>query len=133
MIAIDTNVVVRFLTQDHPTQYHKAIRLFQKEEIWISKTVLLETYWVLESLYKFSKIEILKALGLLAGLPNVEIEDFAKVAPVLTWYRDGMDFADAIHLASAQDHTAQFFTFDKDFIKKAKTNSATALKVSLPE
>jgi len=54
MIAVDTNVVVRFLVRDDPKQAARAAELIRDNQIWISKTVLLETEWVLRSLYRFS-------------------------------------------------------------------------------
>ena len=50
MIAVDTNVLVRLLTGDEPEQAAAARRLFASEAIWIGKTVLLETGWVLRGL-----------------------------------------------------------------------------------
>ena len=54
MIAIDTNLLVRLLTNDEPQQAARAIQLFKSgAEIFIGKTVLLETAWVLRSVYEF--------------------------------------------------------------------------------
>ena len=53
MIAIDTNIVVRFLTQDDEQQYQKSLKLFQEQELFISDTVILETEWVLRFAYEF--------------------------------------------------------------------------------
>ena len=46
MTAVDTNVVVRLLTEDHPKQTAAARSLFAAGPIWIAKTVLLETGWI---------------------------------------------------------------------------------------
>jgi predicted nucleic-acid-binding protein len=51
--AVDTNVLVRLLTWDDPQQGTAAKSLFAAGPIWIAKTVLLETGWVLRSLYGF--------------------------------------------------------------------------------
>jgi len=53
MIAVDTNVLVRFLVRDDAKQAARAAALIQANEIWVCKTVLLETEWVLRSLYGF--------------------------------------------------------------------------------
>jgi predicted nucleic-acid-binding protein len=53
MIAVDTNVVVRLLTNDEPLQAGAARSLFASGPVWIAKTVLLETAWVLRKLYGF--------------------------------------------------------------------------------
>lgn len=55
MIAVDTSVVVRLLTEDSAKQFSAARILFELETIWIAKTVLLETEWVLRSVYDFNE------------------------------------------------------------------------------
>lgn len=49
MIAFDTNLLVRILVMDHPEQVAIARRLMARETIFVSRTVLLETEWVLRS------------------------------------------------------------------------------------
>jgi predicted nucleic-acid-binding protein len=100
MVAVDTNVLVRFLVRDDAKQAARAASLMRGNEIWISKTVLLETEWVLRSLYVFSTPSLVLALRALAGLQNVLLEDELAVARALDWFGDGMDLADALHLAS---------------------------------
>ena len=53
MISVDTNIVVRLLTQDDEVQYQKSLEIFQSPEIFIADTVILETEWVLRFAYKF--------------------------------------------------------------------------------
>jgi len=74
MIAIDTNIIVRFLTADDLVQFKKTRGLFARENIFIPSTVILETEWVLRYAYKFGSADILVALRSLFGLPNVEVE-----------------------------------------------------------
>jgi predicted nucleic-acid-binding protein len=52
VIAIDTNVLVRFLVDDDKTQAGIAEALIRANEIFLSRTVLLETEWVLRSVYR---------------------------------------------------------------------------------
>ncbi len=80
MIAVDTNVLVRLLTEDDPKQAAQARSLFIAEVIWISKTVLLEKQWVLHSLYGFQDSAITEAFSRLIGLRNVRVEDDESVA-----------------------------------------------------
>lgn len=117
-IAVDTNVVVRLLTEDDPNQAAKAKALFANETVRLPKTVLLESEWVLRRLYGFARGEVAEALTALAALPNVRCEDEASVVAALEWAADGLDFADALHLASAQPASA-FATFDSDLVKRA--------------
>ena len=118
MIAVDTNVVVRFLVRDDAKQAARAAELIRSNEIWISKTVLLETEWVLRSLYRFSPESLAEALRALAGLERVFLEDETAVAKALEWFREGLDFADALHLASA-GNASQFATFDRKLARQA--------------
>jgi len=118
MIAVDTNVVVRFLVRDDAKQAARAAELIRSNEIWISKTVLLETEWVLRSLYRFSPQSLAGALRALAGLERVFLEDETAVAKALEWFREGLDFADALHLASA-GNASQFATFDGKLARQA--------------
>ncbi|MFB2977172.1 type II toxin-antitoxin system VapC family toxin [Microseira sp. BLCC-F43] len=69
MIAVDTNIVVRLLTQDDEKQYNKSLKLFQEQDIFIPDTVILETEWVLRFAYKFKPAEICQAFRNLFGLP----------------------------------------------------------------
>lgn len=75
MRAIDTNVVVRFLTGDDPAQAARARRLIEAGEIFVATSVLLESEWVLRSGYGFATERIVPALREFAGLPGVTLED----------------------------------------------------------
>lgn len=118
MLAIDTNLIVRFLTGDHPEQSLKARRLIDSEEVFVCTTVLLETEWVLRSVYGLTAGETATALGAFAGLPSVTLEDAALTAKALDWTVRGMDFADALHLAKAEGCDAMV-TFDRRFARAA--------------
>ncbi len=119
MIAIDTNIVVRFLTHDDEIQYKKACTLFNEHEIFIADTVILETDWVLRFAYNFDTQQIADALTKLFGLPNVQINHPSMVAQAIAWHLQGLDFADAFHLANSRQ-CKTFFTFDKKMINAAK-------------
>ena len=58
MIAADTNVIVRLLTDDEPRQTAQARRLFETETIFLPKTVLLEAEWVLRRLYRLDPLPV---------------------------------------------------------------------------
>lgn len=119
MIAVDTNIIVRFLTDDDRQQYNKSLKLFQEQDIFIPDTVVLETEWVLRFAYNFNPDEICKAFKNLFGLPNVRLANESLMAQVLQWHENGLDFADALHLAQSQDCSA-IYTFDEKFVKKSK-------------
>lgn len=119
MIAIDTNIVVRFLTQDDELQFQKSLELFKSHNIFIPDTVILESEWVLRYAYKYPPTTISDAFTKLFGLPNVHLSNPTIIAQSLQWHIDGLDFADALHLSQCQKHK-KFFTFDKKFVNKAK-------------
>ena len=122
MIAIDTNILVRLLTRDDKVQAKRAATLFKRNEIYICKTVLLETEWVLRFSYALDGPAILDALKKLVGLPQVTVEDSPAVAEALDLFERGMAFADALHLSSSRE-AAQFATFDERLKKRADTDA----------
>ena len=130
MIALDTNVVVRFLTRDDAAQAERARKLIENNAVWLTKSVLLESEWVLRYSYGFPSERILGALSGLLGLSNVMVEDAEQVSQALEWHASGMDFADALHLAGAGRSVA-FSTFDQKLIKKARGLSV-GLTVATP-
>lgn len=112
MLAIDTNLIVRYLTADHPEQSPQAKALIDGTDVFVGTTVLLETEWVLRSAYGFSARQLVAAVRAFAGLPHVGLEDPALIARALDWMERGMDFADALHLGRAA-HCAAFISFDR--------------------
>ena len=129
MRALDTNVVVRFLTGDDRRQAARARRAIEAGDIVIATTVFLESEWVLRSAYGFTARRIADAFRGVAGLPGVSVEEPAQLAQALDWMSAGMDFADALHLAKARGCTA-FLTFDRRLTKLAAT--LTPLAVEAP-
>lgn len=119
MTAVDTNVVVRLLTGDDPRQAAAARLLFASEPVWLAKTVLLETAWVLRSLYALSDSAVHGSFTKLLGLPNVHVEDSAAVSAALTLAAQGLEFDDALHLMSRPAGSA-FVTFDKASVRRAR-------------
>ncbi len=119
MFAIDTNLIVRYLTGDHPKQSPRARALIDGQPVFAAITVILETEWVLRSTYGYRPKEVASALRAFAGLPTVTVEDGAIVAAALDLAEKGMDFADALHLGKAA-HCEGMATFDRKFVKAAK-------------
>ena len=129
MLAIDTNVIVRYLTGDHPRQSAMARALIDGNDVFVCTTVLLETEWVLRSVYGHASARLASALAAFAGLARVKLEDPALIAKALSWMEKGMDFADALHLLKAEGCEA-FLSFDQSFAKAA--NTLSELEVRAP-
>jgi predicted nucleic-acid-binding protein len=123
MIAVDTNLLVRLLTYDDPGQARRAAKIMESDTIFIPKTVLLETEWVLRHAYGIGKTKIIEAFQRLLGLKNVSVEDPEIMQQAVVWYESDLDFADALHLASSKG-AEKFATFDTALVKKARHISA---------
>jgi len=120
MKAVDTNILIRFLTQDDPVQFAATLSLFAAGPIWIAKTVLLETHWVLRSVHALSEDSIRTAFSSLLGLDNVQVEDGPAVVAALSLTSRGIGFADALHLHSRPPETA-LVSFDRTFVRRAQS------------
>jgi predicted nucleic-acid-binding protein len=131
VIAVDTNILVRYLVEDDVAQTDRAETVLRSGSVLLAKTVLLETEWVLRTLYRFGRTAIEDGLTRLLGLPGIEIEDRPAVALALAWYgQDRLDFADALHLASSRQAEA-FATFDQVLRRRARA-LAGAIPVMAP-
>ena len=127
MHAVDTNVLVRFLTRDDPEQAARARVAITSHAIWVPLTVLLETGWVLRRSYRLSMPDIAGTIRRLAGLPMVTLEHADRVAAALDLMEKGLDMADALHVAGAAGCTA-FLTFDADLIRWAERTTGVAVR-----
>ncbi len=130
MIGIDTNVLVRLLTDDDDKQSPRAHKLLRDHCVFVTTTVLLETEWVLRRGYKLHREDLLSTLRRVAGLPSIRLEEPERVALALDWFEAGMGFADSLHLAGVQDRCEVFMTFDKQLTRRAENLVAT--KVTEP-
>lgn len=119
MLAVDTNVVVRYIVADDAAQAAKARAAIDGGAVFIPVSVLLETEWVLRSLYKLSMAEIAAAIRTLAGQPTVSLDQPLLVRVALEWAEAGVDLADALHIAASR-HCQAFLSFDADLAKSAK-------------
>ncbi|WP_341647049.1 type II toxin-antitoxin system VapC family toxin [Thauera sp. SDU_THAU2] len=118
MIALDTNMLVRALVADHPEQLAVVRKLIAGNTIFLSRTVLLETEWVLRSRYRKTPAELQEFFGALLATDDVVVEAAEEVGSALDWYAQGADFADALHLSACG--TALLHTFDRSFCKTAR-------------
>ena len=88
MIGLDTNILVRYLKRDDPAQAARAAALIEaafndREELFVSHIVLCELVWVLQSGYRHSKAEVVKALRLLLSATQLVFEDVDQVRRAL--------------------------------------------------
>ena len=105
MIAIDTNVLLRYLLEDDAEQFGKAVKLISgRQTVLITDVVLVETIWTLRGKkYQLKKPELVTVIQSLFQEPNIRFEDGQAVWLALTDYRNAKpvkgkeaDFADAL-------------------------------------
>lgn len=118
MRAVDTNLVVRYLTRDDPEQSPRARALINSGPVFVPVTVILETEWVLRSSIQLPRAALAEALRSFVGLPTVTVGDADAVSAALDLFGGGMDFADALHLALSSECDG-FATFDKKLVRAA--------------
>lgn len=126
MISLDTNVLARYYIADvndseSVRQRESARRLIEAgTELMVCKTVLLELEWVMRGYYDFQPEQIMDVLQHLLSLAHISIEDREIVEDALSNYRDGLDFADALHHASYSRCEAMASFDDRKFARRAK-------------
>lgn len=120
MKAVDTNVIVRFLVNDDKTQGLKVRESFERAErvasrLFITTPVVLETIWVLSSVYTLTRDEVLHALELLAQMPVLEFQDYDGVQQLIRGGRTTTaDLPDLlIGISGVSSRAESTLTFDK--------------------
>ncbi|MGO9087751.1 MAG: PIN domain-containing protein [Terriglobales bacterium] len=118
---IDTNLIVRYLVQDHDKHARAAGRLFDACDrgdmvIVVLPVVLAECVFVLESFYRHPRTEIASALGRLISSPGVEISEVTVHLDALNRYKGTKaHFVDCLIAATAVAKNVPVSTFDQDF------------------
>ena len=118
MRAVDTNLVVRIFAEDHSEQAAIAESVLLADSVFLPKTVVLEFEWVMRSVYRKPTPAIAAAIERMLATESVQVEDQSAVMRAVAWFRRGMDFADALHLASS-GHADAFVTFDGELRRRA--------------
>jgi len=119
MIGIDTNVLIRHLTQDHTEQAKRASALIEQacsvdEPGYINRVVICEIIWVLERAYRYERAVIAQCIETILRTADLRVENEKAVWQALASYQKGYDVADVLigvtnQLAGAN----QTYTFDK--------------------
>jgi predicted nucleic-acid-binding protein len=120
MIGLDTNILVRYLTQDDPVQAHQATevieqRLTEAEPGFISMVAMVEMVWVLGRYYRFASEQIANVIERILQAETLVVEGERDVFAAMTALRDGRgEFADAlIGALSANAGCSRVLTFDR--------------------
>jgi predicted nucleic-acid-binding protein len=123
MIALDTNILARYYVrhQDANGERQRSAvteRISQQPALYVPKTVLLELEWVLRGVYGYGAAQIHRAFAHLIALANIVVENREEVEAAIRAHQRGVDFADALHQASAKQCTA-FATLDRIFARRS--------------
>jgi len=120
MKALDTNVLVRFLVKDDEQQAQTVYRKFKqaeakKEVFFIPVLVVLETVWVLESVYEVTRQEILYAIDQLLAMPILKFEVQSAVRSFVSSARENKtDLSDLLIAHCARSSGCEcVITFDR--------------------
>ena len=122
MIGLDTNILIRYITQDDAAQAQRAGRLVSSfsyaEPGFISTATVLELVWVLDSFYGFTDQNIASAIEHVLATDTFLVENERDVFDAMHALRNGLDFADALIAASGtRVGCAQTLTFDKKALR----------------
>ena len=123
MRALDTNVLARFFIDDaddaQAVRQRPAAMAALSARAFVSVTVLLELEWVMRGFYRLATADTARVLRALAGIEHITLEDRHAVLLALDAFEQGLDFADALHLARSTRASA-FATFDQRLAKRTK-------------
>lgn len=123
MNALDTNVLARFFIDDADDAQAAKQRPAAVDALsgraFVSVTVLLELEWVMRGFYGLPAAEIARVLRALASIEHITLEDRGALLMALDAFDNGLDFADALHVARSA-RASRFVTFDQRLAKRSK-------------
>jgi predicted nucleic-acid-binding protein len=124
-VFIDTNVFLRFLTNDDPNKARRAEAFFKKAvagqvKIATSLLVVAEIIWTLESFYRLAKADIADKVSKILNTPNLECPSANAVLEALDLYvTKNIDFIDAFHGVMLREAgSKQVLTYDKKHFER---------------
>lgn len=120
---VDTNVVIRYLTNDVPQQADRVKqRLLQAKEgklnLAITSFTIVEILFILQSWYKLTKDEAVTKLQTFISPDWIKVEKKKAVLGAFEFYKEkNIDFVDLLNFSVAKEDKAKILSFDKDFDK----------------
>lgn len=117
---VDTNLFLRYLTNDVPEQADAVERLFRNATLGelrliTSSLVIAEIVWTLESFYGMARTGIKEAVLGILNTPGIDVENSERVIQSIIWYEEkNVDFIDAYHATWMMDQDLNdIYTFDQ--------------------
>jgi predicted nucleic-acid-binding protein len=118
--AVDTNLLGRFYLGDDAAQAGVAASVLSAGDVFVPRTVMLELEWVLRYVADQPESKVIECLAHLIALPGVPVEDRDDIEAALGHCRNGIDFADALHLAASKA-CSELLTFDnRGYARRAR-------------
>jgi len=124
MKSLDTNIVLRFLLHDVPTQDAKVRQLFSKPPLYVSDVVVAETAFVLEKWSEFDRNETASLLRTLLAVPGLSFND--KILPEaieLFQSRKSLSFVDSYAAVEARIFGINLITFDMKLLNQGGSHA----------
>ncbi len=127
MKAVDTNILIRWITRDDPVQAPVADRVMAQPN-YVSLTVLLEVAWTLGGEpFRLGRQSIAAALGLILATRTVTMQQEDGVAWAIERFAAGADIADMLHIVAGRA-TDAFVTFEKRMATLAGPDSPVPIE-----
>lgn len=122
MKFLDTNIIIRYLTNDDPKKADLCEKLFEqtkkgKQELFISDLVVAETVWILESAYNYHKDKLTSCIQKLLNTPNIKSENKDLLLNAITLYQlEDIDYIDAYNATIMENKKIkEIYSYDVDF------------------
>ena len=126
MIALDTNILARAIATEvgagsaTKAQELRAKKLLSSgQDMYVPITVIVELEWVLRGAYDMPRKDIAAVFDDMLSIENITVDRAAAVTQAVDWYRHGLDFSDALHLAQA-GLCSGLATFDTRFARASR-------------
>lgn len=124
-LALDTNIIVRYLVDDVKSQANEVEKLFELAEkgevdLILFPIVVAEASYVLQSFYKKSVLEISREMQLILTQPWLFLEHRKALLGMWSWYEEGQHFVDSYLLALDKFEGIEIVSFDKKLNKLKK-------------
>lgn len=117
---LDTNYLVRFVTNDIPAQALKVKRLIEKhKKVKLPVIVVAETAYILEKHYKASKQDVCDILVALTKQPNISTASFVIIG-IEIYSNESISFYDALIAAETLVNNGELGSFDEKLVKVLK-------------
>lgn len=125
MIGLDTNILVRFIAQDDPTNSPKANAIMNalsvEEPGWIAVSAMAEFAWVMKRRFRISRTDVFAMLNMFLSRPEIVVEQADLVRNAANLFQNGnAEFTDYLVACSGRmAGCARTLTFDRKAAKSA--------------